>query len=464
MNNRPTSVSPPAGRPLRVLVENGEYWLNNKGDLAMLDVMVRRIARWWPHARIGVLTSAPALLAAYEPAVEPIFSLRGGDWPRRRRLASVVGRWGPAATGPLLNGVDAARALPRRIARRLRREHPPGDRSSEASGVDRQSLGRDGGRLPNALGDTDVVIAIGGGYLTDVDRAQTERTLDLLEYATEHGIPTAMVGQGVGPLRDNELLRHAARVLPRIDLIALREGVRGPELLRSLGVPADRMVVTGDDAIELSYATRNAGRGSAIGACLRVAEYSPVDDRTRTAIGRVLRATAAERTADLIPLIVSEHAAEDRRSTLPLIDHSPAATTPLGRFASPWALARQVGRCRIVVSGAYHVAVFALAQGIPVVALSSSRYYDDKFEGLAAMFGTGLELVRSDSDDVEDRLRGSICRLWERAPDLRAALLEAAARQIDASRAAFEQAATIIDAAVTSGSETPSGRSPTSPR
>ena len=84
---------------------------------------------------------------------------------------------------------------------------------------------------------------------------------------------------------------------------------------------------------------------------------------------------------------------------------SPAATPPLGRFASPWALARQVGRCRIVVSGAYHVAVFALAQGIPVVGLSSSRYYDDKFEGLAAMFGTGLELVRLDGDDVEDRLR-----------------------------------------------------------
>ena len=464
MNERPTSVSPPAGRPLRVLVENGEYWLNNKGDLAMLDVMVRRIAGWWPHARIGVLTSAPALLTAYEPTVEPIFYQRGGDWSRRRRRASVTGRWGPAATGPLLNGVDAARALPRRIAMRLRREHPSDDRASETSGVDRRSLSREGGRLPNALGDTDLVIAIGGGYLTDIDRAQTERTLDLLEYATEHRIPTAMVGHGIGPLRDEELLRHAERVLPRVDLIALREGVRGPELLRSLGVPADRVVVTGDDAIELAYATRNARRGTAIGACLRVAEYSPVSDTTRTAIGRVLRDTAAERAADLIPLIVSEHAAEDRRSTLPLIDDSPAATPPLGRFASPWTLARQVGRCRIVVSGAYHVAVFALAQGIPVVGLSSSRYYDDKFEGLAAMFGTGLELVRLDGDDVEDRLRDSISRLWEQAPDLRAALLEAAAHQIDASRAAFEQAATIIDAAVNSGSETTSGRSPTPPR
>ncbi|MDD7923288.1 polysaccharide pyruvyl transferase family protein [Actinomycetospora chibensis] len=446
-----------------MLVENGEYWLNNKGDLAMLAVMVRRIAGRWPDGRIGVLTSAPALLTAYEPTVEPIFCQRGGDWPRRSPRARVTGRWGPAATGPLLNGLDAARALPRRIAMRLRRRHPSDDRASEATGVNRRSLHREGGRLPNALGDTDVVIAIGGGYLTDVDRAQTERTLDLLEYATEHGIPTAMVGHGIGPLRDEELLRHAERVLPRVDLIALREGVRGPELLRSLGVPADRVVVTGDDAIELSYATRNAHRGSAIGTCLRVAEYSPVTDGTRTTLGRVLRAEAAERSADLIPLIVSEHAAEDRRSTLPLIEHSPAATPPLGRFASPWALARQVGRCRIVVSGAYHVAVFALAQGIPVVGLSSSRYYDDKFEGLATMFGTGLELVRLDSDDVEDRLRGSISRLWTQAPDLRAPLLEAAACQIDASRAAFEQAATIIDAAVDSGAETTSGRSPISP-
>ena len=36
---RPTQ----AARPLRILVENSEYWLRNNGDLAMLTVTLDRI-------------------------------------------------------------------------------------------------------------------------------------------------------------------------------------------------------------------------------------------------------------------------------------------------------------------------------------------------------------------------------------------------------------------------------------
>jgi len=306
-------------------------------------------------------------------------------------------------------------------------------------------LSRDGGRLPNAVADACAVIAVGGGYLTDIDKFQTERTLDLLEYATDHGIPTVMLGQGIGPMTDPTLLARGARVFPRVDLIALREGLRGLELLRSLGVSADRIMVTGDDAVELAYSNRRPQLGGDIGVCLRVADYSPVDAGVRGVVRRVLQSTADEYDAGLVPLIVSEYAAEDRRSTLPLVAGSQRPRKPLGKFASAGALTREVGQCRIVVTGAYHVAVFSLSQGIPVVGLSTSQYYDDKFEGLAAMFGTGLELVRLDEDDLEPRLQKSMQQLWTDAPTLRETLLDGAARQIEASRAAFERAARLID-------------------
>jgi polysaccharide pyruvyl transferase WcaK-like protein len=456
MNKRDTLVSSLGESEMRVLVENGEYWLKNKGDLAILDVSVRRIAQRWPRARVGVLTSAPGLLRVYESAAESICYQRGGDWPRSRRRRGLLGRFGPEAAGPVLHGWDAATALPGKVALRLHRavggDKADGETGSRSTDPRRLALSRDGGRLPNAVGDASAVIAIGGGYLADVDRFQTERTLELLEYATDRGIPTVMIGQGIGPMHDPELLRHAARVFPRIDLIALREGLRGPDLLRSLGVSADRVVVTGDDAVELGYATRRAELGADIGVCLRVAEYSPVDVEIRAAVGRVLRATAADSAAALVPLIVSEYAAEDRRSTLPLLTGADRVIPPLGRFASARSLSRRVGRCRIVVTGAYHVAVFCMSQGIPVVGLSTSRYYDDKFEGLAAMFGTGLELVRLDGDEMEDRLRQSMRRLWTQAPELRPPLLDGAVRQIGASRAAFERVAVLVDGAVTARS------------
>jgi polysaccharide pyruvyl transferase WcaK-like protein len=459
MNKQHIPASSPDASDMRVLVENGEYWLNNKGDLSILDVTLKRIAGRWPHVRIGVLTSAPELLRAYAPQAEPVHYERGGDWSRRRLGKSPIGRFGSERAGPLLHGLDAAAALPAKVTRRLQRmtqlnrEGKGGRTDSLAPGSHCTSLSRDGGQLPNAVADASAVIAIGGGYLTDVDSYQTERTLDLLGCAIEHGIPTVMLGQGIGPMEDPRLLARAAAVFPRVDLIALREGRRGPELLRSLGVADERMVVTGDDAVELAYTNRRSHLGNDIGVCLRVAEYSPVDVGVRKVVSQVLQDAAAEHRAGLVPLIVSEYADEDRRSTLPLLAGSREAAKPLGRFASAGALTREVGRCRVVVTGAYHVAVFSLSQGIPVVGLSTSQYYDDKFEGLAAMFGTGLELVRLDEHGLQPRLQDAIDRSWVDAPALRPVLLDAAIRQVEASRAAFERAAGLIDRAVSARSQ-----------
>ncbi|MCZ2858495.1 polysaccharide pyruvyl transferase family protein [Blastococcus sp. VKM Ac-2987] len=427
---------------MRVLVENGEYWLNNKGDQAMLDVSVGRCTERWPGARIGVLTSAPRLLQAYEPAAEPIWYERGGAWNGRGPVglpgvADLLDRLGPSRTGPVLNGWDAVVA---RTARIHRGSSPPPPRAERV-------LHRDGGTLPDALAEASGVIAIGGGYLTDVDRSQTARTLDLLEYATARRIPTAMLGQGIGPLEDGDLRERAARVLPAVGLIALREGLRGPAVLRGLGVRDDRIVVTGDDAVELGYGLRPDRLGAAIGVCLRIADYSPVGSATRAAVGRGLRAAAREHRAALAPVIVSEHGAEDRRATLPLVEEALDVLPPPGRFAPARELIRRVGECRVMVTGAYHAAVFAMSQGIPVVALSSSQYYDDKFEGLADMFGCGLDLVRlaADDDSVAERLLGAVSGRWRAAPDQRAALLESASHQVGLSRAAFDQAATLLE-------------------
>ncbi|KOS57038.1 polysaccharide pyruvyl transferase family protein [Rhodococcus rhodochrous] len=455
---------------VRVLLENGEYWLNNRGDLAILDVTVRRFAERWPNARIGVLTAAPALLRAYESRVDPICYQRSGNWPRWRRRPGPMSRIRPEIAGVPMNGWDAAVALPGRVARRLRRVVGRGGASNESASrtvvPGPPALSRDGGHVPNAVDTASVVVAIGGGYMTDIDRFQTERTLDLLEYATERGIPTAMTGQGLGPLTEPDLLERAARVLPRVDLIALREDVQGPELLHSLGVPSDRVVVTGDDAVELGYSTRRDELGTDLGVCLRVAEYSPVGAAIQDVVGRVVREAAAEYGSGLVPLIVSEHDAEDRRSTMPLLDGYPGAVPPLGRFAGARALSQQVGRCRIIVTGAYHVAVFALSQGISVVGLSTSRYYDDKFAGLNSMFGSGIETVRLDRDGMEDRLRDAIRSRWAGAPDSRTALLARAEDQIRASRAVFDRIAGFAEAGITERRDLESGPSapPTSPR
>jgi polysaccharide pyruvyl transferase WcaK-like protein len=93
----------------------------------------------------------------------------------------------------------------------------------------------------------------------------------------------------------------------------------------------------------------------------------------------------------------------------------------------------------VLVTGAYHLAVFALSQGIPVVGLTSSRYYDDKLGGLRDMFGAGLEPVRLDDPDLEHGLGQAVRTAWDRAAELREPLRARAREQIAASRQAFER-------------------------
>ncbi len=78
--------------------------------------------------------------------------------------------------------------------------------------------------------------------------------------------------------------------------------------------------------------------------------------------------------------------------------------------------------------------MFALAQGIPVVALVKSPYYVNKMAGLRDQFGIGCELVRLDEGNVPGRIRAAIDRAWAEAERVRVPLLQAAAEQIERGR------------------------------
>ena len=95
------------------------------------------------------------------------------------------------------------------------------------------------------------------------------------------------------------------------------------------------------------------------------------------------------------------------------------------------------------MTGAYHAAVFALGQGIPAVCLDGSSYYHAKWEGLVDLFGDGCRVVSLADREWEARLAQAIGVAWTEADALRAPLLAAAARQVDAGRRACARIAAL---------------------
>ena len=83
-----------------------------------------------------------------------------------------------------------------------------------------------------------MVFVNGAGILTDAFEENAVGILSTLRLAMRRNIPTAMMGQGIGPIEGEGLRRLAADVLPQVRLIGIREDATSLPLLMWLGVPA----------------------------------------------------------------------------------------------------------------------------------------------------------------------------------------------------------------------------------
>ena len=406
-------------RAPRILVDQSGYDLLNVGDVAMLQACVIRLRRLWPDAEIMVICHAPERLASYCPgtiaigrtvADLPFFRVL----PRRPRLAAEQA-WKMAA--PYFSC--------RFRSGRVRPERP------------RTAI--------QAVRAADVVVASGGGYVTDTWWWHAAGVLSLLDLAQRLGKPTAMFGQGVGPIRAGRrgggwgALRVQARaVLPRLAVLGLREDRTGKELAISLGIPSGAVAVTGDDALELIPEGSTPG-GHALGVSMRVSHYADVDQATAEAVGDLVVQAAEAFGAPIVALPVSRYPVDSDLEALRALlrPERSRADIVLHDLATPEALVTAAVGCRVIVSGSYHAAVFGLARGVPAVCLTGSSYYDAKFAGLRALFPGACFVVPLDQPDLAGRLRQAIDQAWHLPAEARDDARSAATRQRDAGRQAY---------------------------
>jgi polysaccharide pyruvyl transferase WcaK-like protein len=279
----------------------------------------------------------------------------------------------------------------------------------------------------------------GSGGFADSCQRWNLSVLGTMEAAIRHGIPVVMFGQGMGPLSDPIVLSRAKEVLPRVALITLRGGRGGLALLESMGVSPAKVLTTGDEAIDLAYSARGKEPGAAIGINLRVASYADVNVNTVVQVRSVLQEFARRQQVDLLPIPIAFHDYANDQQTIRQVlagfdDHSDGGQS----LETPLMLIQQAARCRIVVTGAYHAAIFALAQGIPVVCLSNSPYYLAKFQGLQDLFGFGCAIVTLSEPYLQHRLTAAIEEMWNAADAVRSPLLQSALRQVKAGRCAYQ--------------------------
>jgi polysaccharide pyruvyl transferase WcaK-like protein len=409
---------------MRILMEQSGHALKNLGDWAMLRVAVQRCRDVFPGCRIQVVGEDATRIRECIPEAEPITTaaremvlsppgILGGSTALGRRTNKMLVRHMPAV------GLPIARAGHRR-------------RGADTASFD---------QFVESLQSADLVLASGGGYITDAFPMMVESVGGVLGLAQQYKKPTAMMGQGLGPLNQPWLIAEARRSMRRLVKLGLREGVSSPAIAQLLNVPADRVTVTGDDAVELAYGQRTEELGTRLGINVRTAWYSKVQSdevgALRDAISSLLK--RFNTMPRMVPISFYED--EDRVSTRALLGD--AAPTDEPSIDSPDDAIHAAGECRLVITGSYHAGVFALSQGVPVVALAKSAYYVDKFRGLAGQFGPGCLIVRMDQPEMIRELTTKADDLWQNAARYRPELLERAVQQIAAGRSAYASLAEV---------------------
>jgi colanic acid/amylovoran biosynthesis protein len=413
---------------MRIVAEPGSYTCMNMGDVGMMQVCVSRLTELWPGAEIAVVTQSPERLASFCPNATPILE-SGKEFWFEDKLFGRAQTFLPAAVRVHVPATEIM----------LRRRWPIVTSSlltmkRRVKRLDHRGLST----FVRAVLRADLVVASGMGMINDEFRNRALQMLATLEMANQHGVPTAMVCQGIGPLSDPELVNAMQKVLPKVRIISVRERSLSRQILQSLNYRCERVVSVGDDGLQLAFENRAHAVGSAIGVNLRVAKYSQIEVDTLSAMRRALESAAIRLATSFIPVAILFRDDSDFKTAAELISGHEDASCG-APVMTPLDVIQRIGRCRIMITGSYHGAVFALGQGIPAIAVAKSPYYLGKFKGLQEQFGDGCQLIDWSNRVDSDELTSAIYRAWTSAADMRPALLKVAKEQIQMATDAYSK-------------------------
>jgi len=412
---------------VRILVDSGCYDLCNMGDVAMLQVAVERLHKLWPMALIEVITNKPAILSQLCPKTYAIHGDGRHIWFHDRNILGKLYKLLPERLEqPLTNLEQMSRRFYPSIYSGLVQFKLKMRRKSAESMRD----------FLEAFTNTDLLVISGAGDLNDHFANFAVTVLELLEIANRLGIPTAMFSQGIGPIENKRLFKKAKSVLPKVNLIAIREKDASLNLLKSLDVKEERILLTGDDAIEPAYKSRPMKTGRSIGVNLRISSYSQANDKHIETVGNIVQNYGLKYCCPIVPIPISFY---ENEADSKIIQRITGNYFPQSNICSPQEIIDKVSNCKIVITGSYHSAVFALSQGIPAITLYKTAYYKNKFAGLAGQFGCGCELISLDDNNFARKLSSSIEQMWQFADSFKPRLLASAENQIETGWDAYKQ-------------------------
>jgi polysaccharide pyruvyl transferase WcaK-like protein len=334
----------PAGRP-RILVSDA--WLANAGDGAIAVATQERLARLAPGAAI--------LHAAYQGDIV------AEHYPELALVPPLAGLLGVTPAIPEMKDCDPA------AARRL-------------------------------VTDADLVFSQGGGFA--MEHYDPLERLRAWEIVVEHGLPIGFGPQTVGPFRREPARGILGEVYRAAVVVALREGASVRHVLEA-GAPAERLLVTADEAFSLFHGTPPLNGLREGVACvlsrdpqLRADGVLADPDKSLAAFVQIVSDLVRHRDGEHVTLLSTcqglgrlgrgveddGELMEQIIEALPARDAAHVRTVP--GYLAPRACADLIAEHRMLVSTRMHPAIFGVCRAVPTALLTQAYKATEMFSML----------------------------------------------------------------------------------
>jgi colanic acid/amylovoran biosynthesis protein len=389
---------------LKIVVVNG-FVREAVADAALLSVLVGQLASAFPGAEIVVTTMEPADRRPDFEGYRNIGSARryGADEsvPRYRRAVrklavSLVASYWPARSGRPRLAAD--RLLPAEVRREVQ-----------------------------AIRAADLVVAVGGGYLTGTADLSGDlgilNCLWPLRFARRAGKAVFCAPQSYGPFTTRRQRSSARRTLAGVDLLLAREST-SIGVLEAIGLPPSLPIQAVDSAFAFRPGEAGAWRDRLgigadqilVGMTVRQWRNPPQQAGQEAALAELIDHIQADpgRRVILIPMVVSELAGEDDRQTDRRIAAACRGSQPLlfEEFVGHQAVKDLTAALDFMIGMRFHSVIFALTNLVPSIALE----YHHKASGI--MTELGLQDWVAPFDDLSGPdLIDLFERLLKSAPD-----------------------------------------------
>lgn len=388
---------------MKIVIVNA-FERNNRGDAALLDVMIKQVSQAYPQAEITIC-------GFEDPAAHPeIWGVRNVGSIRRYSAQEQIARAARIQRKLLVAAMvlTVAAGLGRPLA-----------------AVSGRVLPREAAGELRAVAEADLVVSLGGGYLHGGPGLGYDLSIGFLLLplwlAHRFGVPAVLGPQSFGPFPTRFQRGAVRRVLSRCRAVSTREEISRAVLVAA-GVPEPVLRRDVDSAFAFTATSERDWRSelgipqaatllvTTMRAYLEPSAQRRYEDEMVAAIERILRA-GDSRYLVLAPQVTCEFQADDDR----LVHRRVAARIEHPRLImiDDAGVGHQdifglYGAADLTIATRFHSAIFSLSQCVPCVVLNYAN------KGLGIMRDLGFAQWVTDmgtvtADWLVERVETALC-------------------------------------------------------